>query len=144
MRRISGLLFGRFFVSGVPFPIVLRAGLVILLAASGANLRGQERNARVYGVVSDKTGAVIPGINISLTNMDTGVKTVLVSNDAGVYNAPKLVTGPYLIETELAGFKKFRRSGIRLLPGDVVEVNIALEVGDVNDVVSVTAQAPLV
>src|SRR5688572_18985431 len=107
MRIISRLSFGRFFVSGV-----LRAGLVILLAVAAANLHAQERNARVYGVVSDKTGAVIVGIKISLTNTDTGVKTVLETNNAGAYNAPKLVTGPYLIEAEAPGFKKLSRSGI--------------------------------
>ena len=141
--RIAGLSFETAFVPS-PFLTAVRAGLMVLLATAAANLPAQERNARVYGVVSDKSGALIPGIDVSLTNRDTGVRTILVTNSVGVYNAPKLVTGPYLLEAELAGFKKLSRSGIEFLPGDVVEINITLEVGNVNDVVNVTEQAPLV
>ena len=120
--------------------------VALLLVCMGIadSLQAQERTARVYGVVKDNTGAVIPGATVVVTHADKGVKTVLVTNDAGIFNAPKLVTGTYQVDAELTGFKKFQRTGMLLLPGDAVEVNINLEIGQLSEVVTVTEQTPLV
>ncbi len=120
------------------------ATVVVLVAAWVGPSFAQERMARVYGVIRDNTGGVIPGATVVLVQTQTGLKTELITNEAGVYNAPKLVTGPYTLEVEQAGFKKYVRTGMVLVPGDVVEAGISLEVGARSDVVTVTEQAPLV
>src|SRR5438876_2022950 len=120
------------------------ATVVVLVAAWVVPSFAQERMARVYGVIRDNTGGVIPGATVVLVQTQTGLKTELITNEAGVYNAPKLVTGPYTLEVEQAGFKKYVRTGMVLVPGDVVEAGISLEVGARSDVVTVTEQAPLV
>ncbi len=116
----------------------------LLLVAAATPMRAQERTARVYGLVTDASGLVVPGVNVVLTNTATGVTREAVSNAEGIYNAPKLEPGPYLLSAELPGFKKFVRRGINLLPGDTVEANIRLEIGEITDIVSVTEQAPMV
>ena len=57
-------------------------------------------------------------MSVILTQAATSIKRILVTNDGGHYSATKLATGTYMVEGELAGFKKFVQTGIRLLPGD--------------------------
>ena len=120
---------------------LLGLGFVFWAPVSGIS---QESLGRIYGVARDSSGATVPGVSVILTQADTGVKRILVTNDVGHYSATKLATGPYMVEGELAGFKKFVQTGIRLLPGDHLEVNVTLEVGNVAETVTVNADAPLV
>ncbi|MFB3902396.1 MAG: carboxypeptidase regulatory-like domain-containing protein [Acidobacteriota bacterium] len=122
------------------------SGLVLIAALLlwAGGLYGQERTARIYGKVTDATGGVVPGAQVVLTNTETGVRTTLLTSDTGMYNAPRVFTGPYQIEAEMTGFKKFVRAGLLLLPGDTLEINIPLQVGEVSDVITVQEQSPLV
>jgi len=86
-------------------------------------------NASIEGVIKDSTGAVLPGVTITLTNVATGVGRTVVTNEAGLYRAQLLPLGVYRLETELAGFQKFTREGIQLAAGETAVVNLVLAVG---------------
>ncbi len=104
----------------------------------------QVSTGRISGTVSDETGALIPGVDITATNVDTGRTRSLVSDDEGRYVAPNLSLGAYEVEASLAGFQTAVRSGIQLSVGREVVVNITLRVGEISERVTVTGDAPLV
>ncbi|HUO28371.1 MAG TPA: carboxypeptidase regulatory-like domain-containing protein [Bryobacteraceae bacterium] len=100
------------------------------------------QTATVLGTVTDPTGSVVPGANITITNTSTNVRRVLQTNAAGSYIAPELPIGPYSIKAEAAGFKGYERTGIVLNSNDTVRVDAVLEVGQVTE--SVTVEADVV
>jgi hypothetical protein len=104
----------------------------------------QETRSTILGHVRDPQGAVVVNATVVVTNTDTNVSVRLTSNQAGYYEAPLLIPGPYTVSAELAGFKKAVRSGITLQVSDRREVDLALEIGGVTETVTVTAEAPLV
>ena len=120
---------------------VLVIGFVLL--AAGAPVWAQTAQARITGRVLDPAGAVIPGVEVTATNVDTGVPTRVRSNEAGIYVLPFLQPGQYNLSATAAGFKKYERQGIVLETAEVVEIDLKLEVGNVTDVVEVRAEAPL-
>jgi hypothetical protein len=103
----------------------------------------QETRSTILGHVRDPQGAVVVNATVVVTNTDTNVLVRVTSNQAGYYEAPLLLAGPYTVSAELAGFKKAVRSGITLPVTTRLEVNFALELGAVSETVSVTGEAPL-
>jgi len=108
-----------------------------------AGSRAQEARGTILGRVTDSSGAVIPGASVKITNQSTGVTTSLVTNDQGNYQAPYLIPGKYRILAEMAGFKRFLREGIELRVSDRLELDIALNVGEVTETVTVVGDSPL-
>jgi hypothetical protein len=114
--------------------------LVALLGA--AALLAQLNRGSITGVLTDPTGAVIPGAKISIKNMATGAVYEIESNAAGQYTMPNLPTGPYQITFEAPSFKKLVRDGVTLSATEVLRVDATLEVGSVSESVQVTAEVP--
>jgi len=112
--------------------------------ATPAFAQAQAANAAIEGTITDSSGAVLPGVTVTIANVDTGDQRVVVSNDHGVYRAPLLPLGTYRVAAELAGFKKFEQTGVSLSAGESAVINITLGVGEVTEVVSVTADTPIV
>lgn len=112
--------------------------LLLLLTAWGQDPRGS-----IVGLITDSTGAVVPGVTVKLTHLETNVATSAVSNDQGVYEAHYLPTGAYRITAEMSGFKTWTRPPIELRIGDRLRVDIQLEVGNMAETVEVVAQAPV-
>ena len=100
-------------------------------------------NGAIEGVTKDSTGAVLPGVTVNVTNVDTGATRTLTTNAAGEYRALLLPLGSYRVRAELSGFKALERSGFSLSAGRTVEINFTMEVGGVSEVVSVTGEAPI-
>jgi carboxypeptidase family protein len=123
---------------------VLVAFLLALSFAAAAAAQGQAINGTIEGTVADTSGAVLPGVTVTVTNTDTGEVRVVVTNEAGVYRAPLLPLGAYRVSAELQGFRKYEQTGIALSAGQVAVINVALGVGAINEVVSVTAEVPIV
>jgi len=98
----------------------------------------------ISGRVMDETGAVLPGVTVTITNVDTGIARTLVSSDEGIYRASALSPGDYRVEAELPGFRTAVRSGITLTVGREAVVNLTLQVGEISERVEVTGEAPLV
>jgi Carboxypeptidase regulatory-like domain/TonB-dependent Receptor Plug Domain len=101
----------------------------------------QRATAMLRGVVRDTTQGVLPGVNVTVTNEDTGLVRVAVTNTAGLYSAPDLPIGRYKIEAELSGFKKASRTGVVLRVADDFVVDFELATGDVAETVNVEASS---
>ncbi len=117
--------------------------LFCLIAAAGVG-RAQETRATLTGHVTDPTGAIIPGAQITVTETDTGTQTHITSNSAGDYNIPFLAAGPYQIAVTAAGFRKYVHTGITLQTEQTVTENVKLAVGPTSEQVTVNAETPLV
>src|SRR5262249_47188319 len=105
---------------------------------------GQGATATMSGIVRDASGAVLPGVSISVKNAESGLTRTALSNETGAYNVQLLPVGPYEVTAELAGFRQQVRRGINLSVGQEAVVNLTLEVGSVAEQVTVTEEAPLV
>ena len=124
-----------------------RALLMLMLlaaVASPAAAQSQAVNAALEGTITDSSGGVLPGVTVTVTNTDTGAQRVVTTNENGLYRAPLLPLGTYRVTAELSGFKKFEQSGISLAAGQTAVIDVTLGVGNLNETVSVTADAPIV
>ena len=103
-----------------------------------------QTQSQLTGTVTDNSGAVVVGAAVSARNTETGVQYKAASNQTGVYVLPFLPPGRYELSCELAGFKKFMRSGLVLETGSIVTVDVRLEIGQVTETVVVKATSPLI
>ena len=104
----------------------------------------QQGTTEIGGRVVDAQNAVLPGVNIVITNEDTGATRELVSGPEGSYFASQLVPGRYRIAAKLEGFKALDRRGITLIVGQTTTLNLTLEVGGLAETLTVTGEAALV
>ena len=117
--------------------------VIAILALFTSSAWGQTAQARITGRVSDPGGGVIPGAQVVAVNEATGVQSRATSNESGVYVLPFLQPASYAISATATGFKKYERKGVVLETAEVAELDVALEVGSLTEVVEVTAAAPL-
>ena len=127
MKRILFLVFGGVFV----------------VALACGNLWAQA-TAQISGTVKDQTGAVLPGVEVTVTQTETGVTRSAVTNETGSYVLSNLPIGPYRLEAALPGFRTFVQTGIVLQVNASPAINPILEVGQVSEQVEVQANAALV
>src|SRR5450756_1512621 len=104
---------------------------------------GQEFRSTITGRVIDAQQAVVPGVTIVCTNVGTGAKYQTVAGADGVYTVPFLPPGPYTVAAEAASFKAYLRKGIQVSTNDRMQLDIALEVGQLTETVTVTSEAPM-
>jgi hypothetical protein len=105
--------------------------------------QSQAINGTIEGTITDQSGAALPGVSITVSNIDTGDTRVVVSNGAGVYRAPLLPLGRYRVSAELQGFKKFEQQGLTLSAGQTAVINVSLSVGNMSESVTVTSESPI-
>ena len=86
-------------------------------SARSAFAQSQAINGTIEGTVVDDQGAVLPGVTVTVANLDTGDTRVVVTNESGLYRAPLLPLGTYRVSAELQGFKKFEQTGITISRG---------------------------
>jgi hypothetical protein len=115
----------------------------IWLLSSAADVSGQTFQGGLRGAVKDAQG-VIPGATVTLTNENTGVSRDTVTNDSGEYSFQALDPGIYGIKASVTGFKSFERRGVRIATQSFVTLDITLEVGALEETITVTADAPLI
>ena len=113
----------------------------VLLLVSAAGQAQQVGGSALQGRVVDQQQAVLPGVNIIITNQDNGTFRETVTGPDGTYFATGLQAGRYKIAAELSGFKKFNREDVILVLGSTQTVEIKLEVGGLEESVIVTAEA---
>jgi len=119
-------------------------GLALLLGAA-LPAAAQMDTVSITGFVTDPSGAVVPGIQISATHEATGLKRTTVTSEQGSYVLTALPPGTYTIEIGATGFKKYVRSGFGpLTVGQTARANIMLELGSLAESVQVAGEAPLV
>jgi len=120
---------------------------LVLLIASGLTPKPAwaQFASTLEGTVTDPSGAVVPGANVTNTNEATGVSQTVQTTTAGYYRFPALPGGMYTVKVAHQGFKTWNREHIRLESTQTRAVNVALEVGAAgSEEVTVTAEAPLV
>ncbi len=120
--------------------LCLAISWLVLIAPS---VSAQIGSGEITGVVDDQTGAAVPGVSVTMTQVDTGRQRLLITSSDGVYAATSLVPGAYRIEVALSGFKPIRRDGIQVLTGAKLRVDFELAVGDLSEQINVTADAPI-
>ena len=116
-------------------------GLIIVGSSVGL---GQGSTATMSGVIRDTSGALVPGVGITVKHIDSGLTRTGISNESGGYRFQFLPVGPYELATDLLGFKKQVRRGITLAVAQEATVDITLEVGTPAEQVTVTEEVPLV
>src|SRR5437867_7110315 len=100
--------------------------------------------ATILGVVKDTSGALVPGVSITVKHTETGLTRAAISGESGDYNVALLPVGAYELTTVMPGFRQQVRSGINLAVGQQAVINLTLEVGAIAEQVIVTEEAPLV
>ena len=103
-----------------------------------------QATAQLNGRVADESGAVLPGVTVTVTQTDTGFTRTVVTEGDGAYVMPNLPTGPYRLEVSLQGFRTYVQTGIVLQVGATPTINVALGLGGLEETVSVEAATPLV
>ena len=116
---------------------------VIGLLCSGALAYGQIASGALGGTVTDTNGASVPGAKVVITGTSTGSKQETVTNEAGVYIFASVPAAAYSMTVEKAGFKKVNRPNLEVRIAQRVDLDVKMEVGDVQQTVEVTADAPL-
>ena len=129
------------------FPTLTCLTLTLLLAAAvlmPSLSSAQEFRATISGAVADPSGAVVPNAAITVTEINTGSISKTTSDAAGQYVVPFLMPGTYRIEAQAQGFQKVLRNGITLQSQEHPIINLTLQLGEANQTVTVTDDAPLI
>ena len=121
--------------------LIRRVLLVALTFAIPVAAFAQE--AVLTGTITDATGAVLPGVTVTVVHEASGNKFLAVTDERGVYRVPARVGG-YQIAAELQGFNTAQRAGVQLLVGQTVVVNLQLAPSGVAETVTVSGEAPLI
>jgi hypothetical protein len=115
---------------------------IVLIASSVAFAQGT--TSRVAGTVTDRSGSVVPGATVTLTNESTGVAFTTVSNETGTYVFEAVQVGTYTVAVELQGFKRFSSTRNAVSIGEPTTVNATLDPGGLEETVEVRASAQVV
>src|SRR6185436_13909540 len=114
---------------------------VLLLVGMAASGYGQTGNAQLGGTVMDPSNALIPGVTVTATNVDTNIVQTTISNETGSYNFPVLQPGKYKVTADLPGFKQAVYSDVVLPYAGQIRLNFTLQVGTASTTVEVSAAA---
>ncbi len=117
--------------------------LVLTLAAGSPAAVAQDFRGAITGRITDASNARMPGVAVTATNVATNLTQTTTTNGEGDYTLPFLNPGTYTVAAELSGFKKVIRTNIAVRIGDKVGIDLTLELGRMEETVSVTAQSPL-
>jgi hypothetical protein len=118
--------------------------LALLLVPLGTSTAwAQTFTGGVRGVVTD-SGGVVPGVTVTLINEANGASRDAVSNDRGLYDFSAVPPGSYTVKAELTGFKTFESKGVRVGTQQFVTLDVKLDVGQLQETITVTGEAPLI
>src|SRR5438105_662879 len=120
-----------------------RRSAIIATFVVFASLDALAQTAQMTGRVTDATGAVVPGTNITVTNVGTAAGRRVRTNEDGYYTVPLLLPGQYKISVDQQGFKPITRAGVVLEVDQRAEINFTLEVGGVSERIEVEGAATL-
>jgi outer membrane receptor protein involved in Fe transport len=118
----------------------LLAAVILILASTAV---AQDFRGAITGSVKDSSGGALPGVTLTVTNVETNVASTTVTDAKGIYQVRYLLSGSYAVEARLEGFKPVVQKGITVRVGDAIPVDFTLEIGGMAEVISVVATAPL-
>ena len=124
--------------------LFLRSSAIVMLSlAVTATAWAQTFTGGLRGAVRDANG-VIPGVTVTLTNDATGATRDAVSNDQGEYSFAAVPPGNYTVKAELSGFRTYENRNLRIAAQQFITLDITLEVGQLQETITVTGAAPLI
>src|SRR5579884_1549436 len=129
-------------MSGVRLRIVALSLLVIVLAWLPAG--AQSQTGSIFGRVTDQSGAVIPGVQVTITAPNLLQPLTALTSETGTYQFPKLEIGTYTVKFELTGFKTIVYTDVQVTVGFNAQINGQLSVSQVAETVEVTGESPIV
>lgn len=117
--------------------------LLVLLGAATPAL-AQRTTGEIVGTVTDESGAILPGVTVTIRGSGVPGAPTVVTSETGAYRFPALPPGDYTVEYSLQGFSSLRREGIPVGVGAVVELKISMKVSTISETVTVTGESPVV
>src|SRR5258708_7882498 len=111
------------------FGASLLALVLAFIVSSSVNVQAQVAGGAISGTVSDTSGRVIAGAQVSITKVDTGVSRTTSTNEDGTYSAPNLLPGNYELTLSAAGFKTEVRHGVAVTVGSAAVLDLTLQGG---------------
>jgi Carboxypeptidase regulatory-like domain len=117
---------------------------ITLVSACGGLLHGQNITGTILGVVKDQSGANMAQAVVLLTNSETGLTRTVATDDSGNYIVPNLPIGTYILKVEKTGFRPVTETGIELTVDARATIDVGLQVGSVQQAITVDSSAPLV
>jgi hypothetical protein len=118
--------------------------VTIALLCMSLPLFSQASQSAIQGTVSDQSGGVVAGANVSVLDVARGATRALLTDGAGQYAAANLIPGTYTIRAEAKGFQTVQRANVLLEVGQTVRVDLALTPGEQTQTVTVTSEAPAI
>jgi hypothetical protein len=125
-------------------PVVAAVLLAVVTLVAASPLAAQDFRGRINGVVTDNTGAVLPGVTVTATSPALIQPQLQVTRDDGSYRFIALPPGVYTLAFELPGFTTLRREGIRVVINQTLPVDAQLQVATLQETVTVTGESPVV
>ncbi len=125
-------------------PRVLAGLLVAFAFVPPAPVQAQVTTASLYGVVRDSSAAPVPGASVTATHQGTGLSREAVSDGSGEFAIAALPSGRYTLTIQLQGFKTYTNAGLDLGAGQTVRQNFTIEIGQLEETITVVERAPLV
>ena len=123
--------------------LLLSAAAITLVLLSAANAGAQAVKGGLLGNIVDSSGLALPGVTVTITEVNTNISYTAVSNESGYYIFSNLKDGTYRVSGELSGFKKSVRDGVDVPVNTTVRVDLRLEVGAIEESVTVVGLSPL-
>src|SRR5579863_570865 len=117
---------------------------VVALVLLPRNASAQVTGATLTGTVTDSSGAIVPTVKVSIKNEATSETRSVTSDSAGIYSAPNLMPGKYDVSFSAAGFATTVHTGVTLTVGAQQVLNVKMQIGQVNEKVEVSSEAPAV
>ena len=117
---------------------------LIIIASAPAPVMAQELRGRITGLVTDNTGAVVPGVTVSVVSPALIQSQTTVTGGDGTYRYPALPPGVYTVTFELSGFQTVKREGIRLGLNQTLSVDAQLQLSSLQETVTITGESPVV
>ena len=124
---------------------MIRCAAILLVVSALSAAAAAQQDAGIFGLVTDESGAVLPGVTVTATSPSLQVPSVTSVTDAkGEYRLSPLPIGTYTVEFSLSGFQGIKREGIRLTVGFTAKIDVGLKVGALEETITVSGQSPVV
>ena len=117
---------------------------LVALFATGAIASAQSQTGEIFGKATDSSGAVLPGVTVTVTGPVLLQPLTAVTSETGTFQFPRLEIGTYTVKFELAGFKTVVNEGVRVTVGFSAQVNAVMGISTVQETITVTGETPIV
>ena len=124
---------------------VFRCAAIVLIASALSGVAAAQQDAGIIGLVTDESGAVLPGVTVTATSPSLQVQSIVGVTDAkGEYRLSPLPIGTYTVDFSLSGFQGVKHEGVRLTVGFTAKIDVGLKVGALAETITVSGQSPVV